>query len=84
VVASVAVYTSFDAPRSVRRGVVADPGPRDAVRGSLAICIVGYDNARRRFKFLNSWGRHWGVRGYGYLSYDYVQHYGSDAWAVSA
>ena len=84
VVASVAVYTSFDAPRTVTTGVVADPGPRDAVRGSLPICIVGYDNARSRFKFLNSWGPHWGLRGYGYLSYDYVKHYGSDAWAVAA
>jgi hypothetical protein len=38
--------------------------------GSISICIVGYDDATKRFKFKNSWGANWGDEGYGYLRYD--------------
>jgi O-acetyl-ADP-ribose deacetylase (regulator of RNase III) len=39
----------------------------------LALCLVGYDDQRRQFKFINSWGTGWGEKGYGYLPYDYPQ-----------
>lgn len=34
-----------------------------------AILIVGYDDRRQAFKFLNSYGRNWGNDGYGWISY---------------
>lgn len=34
-----------------------------------AILIVGYDDTRQAFKFLNSYGRNWGNNGYGWISY---------------
>lgn len=36
------------------------------------IYLVGWDDATRNFKFINSWGTEWGQQGYGYLPYDYV------------
>ncbi|GAB6159008.1 hypothetical protein JCM39194_22080 [Desulfotomaculum varum] len=43
-----------------------------------AICIVGYDDnyptkdGNGAFKFINSWGKTWGHRGYGWMSYAYL------------
>lgn len=34
-----------------------------------AILIVGYDDNRQAFKFLNSYGRSWGNDGFGWISY---------------
>lgn len=40
--------------------------------GGHAICLVGYDDSRSAFKFINSWGTSWGIDGYGWISYDFV------------
>ncbi|HPP05245.1 MAG TPA: C1 family peptidase [Spirochaetota bacterium] len=37
-----------------------------------SICIVGYDDSKSAFKFINSWGTDWGIDGYGYISYSAV------------
>jgi uncharacterized repeat protein (TIGR02543 family) len=42
-------------------------------RGDHAICLVGWDDAEKAFKFVNSWGSSWGLgNGYGWVSYDIV------------
>ena len=40
--------------------------------GGHAIALVGYDDSKNAFKFVNSWGTNWGDNGFGYLSYDYL------------
>ncbi|TGK08891.1 cysteine protease [Leptospira fletcheri] len=37
--------------------------------GGHAIAIVGYDDSRNAFKFINSWSTQWGDQGYGYIDY---------------
>ncbi|MFL5811908.1 MAG: FG-GAP-like repeat-containing protein [Flavisolibacter sp.] len=37
-----------------------------------AIAIIGYDDTRQAFKFINSWGPSWGLNGYGWISYNLV------------
>lgn len=37
--------------------------------GGHAICICGYDDKKKAFKFANSWGTEYGFKGYGWLSY---------------
>jgi hypothetical protein len=39
------------------------------------ILLLGYDDARQRFHFVNSWGEKWGNKGYGTLPYAYVTKY---------
>lgn len=34
-----------------------------------AMVLVGYDDARQAFRFVNSWGKDWGDQGFGWLSY---------------
>lgn len=42
-------------------------------RGRHALCIVGYDDTKRAFKFINSWGiTTYGINGYGWISYDLI------------
>jgi hypothetical protein len=38
--------------------------------GGHALCAVGYDDRRQAVHVVNSWGREWGSRGYGWISYD--------------
>ncbi len=38
--------------------------------GYHAILVVGYDDSKQTFKIMNSWGRNWGKRGFGEISYD--------------
>ncbi|MBL8991939.1 MAG: C1 family peptidase [Spirochaetia bacterium] len=39
--------------------------------GGHALCVVGYDDSRKAFKVINSWGKTWGVNGYGFISYSF-------------
>lgn len=41
-------------------------------RGGHALCIVGYDDSKRAFRFINSWNSTWGLNGYGWISYDLI------------
>lgn len=34
-----------------------------------AMTLVGYDDSRRAFRLINSWGNDWGDRGYAWISY---------------
>jgi hypothetical protein len=37
--------------------------------GGHAVSLVGYDDTKQTFKFINSWGTGWGTAGYGTISY---------------
>jgi hypothetical protein len=79
VVTGISVYKSFS---NTQTGIISDPAPTEYPIGSIAICIVGYDDDRKLIKFKNSWGTNWGDNGYGYISYDYVKKYSSDTWWI--
>lgn len=40
--------------------------------GYHAIVLVGYDDSRNGFKFINSWGTSYGENGFGWIAYDIV------------
>lgn len=43
----------------------------DTVRGGHAVCLVGYE--KDRFIVRNSWGTHWGDKGFAYASIEYTK-----------
>jgi len=45
---------------------------KDTVNGFHCICVVGYNDGTRTWKFKNSW-ESWGDKGYGYLPYEYFK-----------
>lgn len=64
------VYPSF-MNLTAARPVYQDRSGR--LLGGHALCLMGYDDGKRAFKFINSWGTRWGDRGYGWLTYDFVK-----------
>lgn len=62
-------------------GVIPMPSIAKSI-SQHAICAVGYDDSKKLIKFKNSWSKFFGSRGYGYLSYDYIDNYMLDAWAT--
>jgi C1A family cysteine protease len=83
VVGGIAVYESFMGEDVAKTGIVPMPKPRERVIGGHAICIVGYDNTKQLFKFINSYGDDWGDHGYGYLPYSYIKDNSDDIWSLS-
>lgn len=53
---------------------------RSETTGGHAFAIVGYDE--EGFWIQNSWGRDWGVQGFGHLSYDDWLENGFDCWVA--
>lgn len=45
------------------------------LRGFHAITLIGYDDTRNAFLFINSWGPFWGLGGYGWISYDLINNH---------
>lgn len=60
----------------------ACPTNPECLLGNHAILVVGYDDAAKRFTFLNSWSTRFGDQGYGTLSYAYVATLGEEAAVV--
>ena len=79
--AGVDVYESWFTNRASKTGLIPMPKKSEQYQGGHAICIVGYDDVKKMFKFKNSWSAKWGERGYGYLAYDYIKKYCVDAWS---
>lgn len=63
------VYSSF---MNASRGYIPLPKPQEVLLGGHAMMIVGYDRQRQYFICQNSWGTHWGDRGYCYMPYKYL------------
>lgn len=80
VVAEITLFEATTNEAVGRTGVIPLPTKKERIVGGTAIVIVGYDDASRRLKFVNSWGEEWGDQGFGYLPYDYVPKYLVNAW----
>lgn len=82
-IAGVDVYESWFTGKASKTGLVPMPKKSEQYQGGHAICIVGYDDLRKMFKFKNSWGVGWGDKGYGYVYYDYMKQNCADAWSAT-
>jgi len=85
IVIGITIYESFyessASAKTTETGIVPLPKEKENVVGGHAVCLVGYDSKEKMFKFRNSWGTGWGDKGYGHLSFDYIEKFSSDAWA---
>jgi hypothetical protein len=71
-------------PVPTNTGVIAMPEAGTKPTGAHYVVLVGYDNAKQRFTFLNSYAENWGDRGFGYLSYQYLGKYAKEAAFVKS
>jgi Papain family cysteine protease len=78
------VFQGIESDQAAQTGEVPMPGPGEQPIGGHAVLLVGYDDARQRWTFRNSWGPGWGDAGYGYLPYGYVDDpsYATDFWVI--
>ncbi|HVP39025.1 MAG TPA: C1 family peptidase [Candidatus Saccharimonadales bacterium] len=83
VVAGISIHQSAMTKAVSKTGVLPLPKPTERVVGGHAVVIVGYNDATRQLKFVNSWGRDWGEHGFGYLPYDYVDKSLFEAWTFT-
>ncbi|NLP14915.1 MAG: C1 family peptidase [Clostridium sp.] len=70
VVIGVPVYPDFD---NISPGNDTYDDLSGYSRGGHALCLVGYDDNKQAFKFINSWGTDWGLDGFGWISYDLIE-----------
>lgn len=80
------VHASFNSLVVERTGEMPMPGREDdLVEGGLAVCAVGYSDARQAFIVRNSSGSTWGDGGYFYMPYAYITdpRLSYDFWAIT-
>lgn len=88
------VYDYFVSAEMARKGYLSLPLSTEAYQGGHAVCLVGYDDkagpfpdgSRGGFLVRNSWGTNWGIAGYFWMSYAYVQstRLASDFWIIQS
>ena len=78
------VYESFESETVARSGIVPMPQPSEKQLGGHAVLAVGYDDRQQRFIVRNSWGPHWGMKGYFTIPYAYLtdNNLADDFWTV--
>jgi len=86
-------FQSLDLEQTAQTGEIPYPKAHEEVVGGHAIIAVGYDNGKKikqpggpettgAFLIRNSWGTEWGMDGYGWLPYRYVEDQLADDWWV--
>lgn len=86
-------FPSFDYP--VNPGDMPFPDNTEKAEWGHAVMAVGYDDKKKvqqpwsgevttgALRVRNSWGKHWGEDGYGWLPYDYILHrLADDFWSI--
>ncbi len=78
------VYESFNSDQVARTGVVPMPSYYERPTGGHCVVAVGYDDKKQCFKIRNSWGEHWGDRGYCTMPYAYLssKKLSDDFWTI--
>jgi C1A family cysteine protease len=56
--------------------------PREQTIGGHAMVLVGYDDDRRAFRLLNSWGKGWGEEGRAWMAYDTFMRDARDSYII--
>jgi hypothetical protein len=68
---------------TAKGGIINLPSVTTPLDGrSHSVCLVGYNDDTRLFRFWHNWGSGWGENGHGYLPYEYFTLHVEDAWAM--
>jgi C1A family cysteine protease len=79
------VFSSFMSGSVAKTGQVPMPNfATEQQYGGHAVTLVGYDDATRKFKVVNSWGNTWGDQGFCYMPYDFIlnKRFVDDFWTA--
>lgn len=77
------VYESFESPKVAKTGIAPYPSKNDRPVGGHAVCAIGFDDKKKALKVRNSWGTSWGIKGYFWLPYAFIENgLADDAWTI--
>jgi len=79
------LYEGFESKEVKKSGIMPEPDrKREKLLGGHAVMGVGYDDRRRAVLVRNSWGPHWGIGGYFWMSYELIKdpEFAHDFWTV--
>ncbi len=62
-----------------KQGIISDLEPV-LIGAAHFVDIVGYNDRLKSLRFANCWGKDWGDKGYGQLSYEYFQNHYVEGW----
>ena len=84
IICGISIFDSFESDNVGETGYVPIPKSNESFLGGHAVLLVGYDDNNEHFILRNSWGEHWGEKGYGYIPYDYIlnENLSSDFWII--
>ncbi len=79
-----AVYQAFESPKVAQTGIVPMPSGNEKSLGGHAVLAVGYDDSKQMFLVRNSWGNGWGIGGYFWMPYQYLndRNLSDDFWTI--
>jgi len=75
VLCGIKIFNNFNNGDTIRTGYVKPISDDNDLIGGHSIIIVGYDDNKQNYIFLNSWGKTWGDNGFGYIPYNYINNY---------
>lgn len=55
---------------------------KDPFQGLHAVCVVGYDEYKKAFKVVNSWGTSWGENGFIWFGENFMKKYVLEMWVM--
>lgn len=76
------VVEAFQSWRAAPGGNVPLPRAGDESIGLHCVHLTGYDDHGEILRFPNTWGPRWGDRGYGTISFDYLERYFTEAFVL--
>jgi C1A family cysteine protease len=76
-------YDSFLSEQVAQTGIIPMPGANESPQGGHALLAVDYSDEKQAFLFRNSWGTSWGIGGYAWIPYTYLnnQQLAEDFWS---
>jgi C1A family cysteine protease len=76
------VYESFKTIGA--DGIMHSPKHGEKILGGHAVMAMGYDDHKHSIKVRNSWGPHWGLEGYFWMPYSFLNATNcGDCWVIS-
>ena len=73
VLCGIKLFDSVYSDEVKNSGIINYSEEYDKILGGHCIILVGFDDSKKYYRFINSWGSTWGDKGFGYLPYDYIK-----------